>query len=145
MMNIGEISDRFEIQDLLVRYADAIDRKDFDQLDSVFAPDAVIDYTAFGGIAGSYAKIKGWLAEVLAPFPGYQHLVANPSIRLAGDHAKGRVMCLNPIVIPGTEDPPRVGFHGLWYIDDYLRTTEGWRIARRSEERCFSHNFETPG
>jgi hypothetical protein len=77
MMNIGEISDRFEIQDLLVRYADAIDRKDFDQLDSVFAPDAVIDYTAFGGIAGNYPKIKAWLAKVLAPLPGFQHLVAN--------------------------------------------------------------------
>jgi hypothetical protein len=54
-------------------------------------------------------------------------------------------MCLNPIVLPGKEDPPRVGFHGLWYIDDYLRTAQGWRIASRKEERCFSHNFGMPG
>jgi hypothetical protein len=145
MMNIDEISDRLEIQDLSIRYADAIDRKDFDQLDLVFTPDAVIDYTAFGGIAGNYPKIKAWLAEVLAPLPGFQHLVANPSIRLTGNSASGRIMCLNPMVMPGTDDQLRVGFHGLWYIDDYLRTADGWRIARRSEERCFSHNFGEPG
>lgn len=140
MMSLSEISDRLEIQDLLVRYADAIDRHDFDQLDTVFTPDAEIDYTVFGGIAGRYPEIKAWLKEALAPFPAYQHMVANADVRLDGDRATGRIMCLNPMALPG-EDPPRVGFNGLWYIDTYRRTPQGWRIATRTEERSFSHNF----
>jgi hypothetical protein len=47
-----EISDRIQIQDLLVRYTRAIDTKDWALLDTCFLPDAQVDYTATGGIAG---------------------------------------------------------------------------------------------
>jgi len=40
-----EISDRLEIQNLLVSYCDAIDGRNWDVLDNIFTPDAVIDYT----------------------------------------------------------------------------------------------------
>ena len=46
--------DRFAIEDLLQRYTTAIDDKDWDLLDTVFAPDAVLDYTTSGGPKGSY-------------------------------------------------------------------------------------------
>ena len=28
----------------------------------------------------------------------------------------------------------------LWYLDRYVRTPQGWRIAQRSEEQCCAHN-----
>lgn len=141
MLSLQEISDRLEIQDLLVRYADAIDQRKWDQLDSVFTADADIDYTAFGGPAGRYPEIKIWLENALAVSPGYQHLVANADIRVSGDTATGRVMCFNPMIVPGDEDPPRVGFFGLWYVDEYLRSVDGWRIAKRFEVSAFTHNI----
>ena len=49
-MSLEEISDRLEIQDLLVAYSYAIDSRDWAALDDVFTPDAHIDYTVFGGI-----------------------------------------------------------------------------------------------
>ena len=49
LLDLQEISDRIEIQDLLSRYTDAIDRRDWDALDGVFTPDAFIDYTSVGG------------------------------------------------------------------------------------------------
>ncbi|MDO7842175.1 nuclear transport factor 2 family protein [Sphingomonas immobilis] len=149
MLSLQEISDRIEIAMLLDRYAGAIDRIDMALLDSVFTPDAAIDYTAFaewGGIAGSYPEIRAWLAAGLPRSPGFQHIVANKEIALDGDAATGRILCLNPIVLPvaDTDGRPRVGFHGLWYLDRYVRTAAGWRIAARTEERCFSHNFPEP-
>jgi hypothetical protein len=60
--SLEEISDRLEIQDLQVAYSHAIDFKRFDELDDVFTPDAHIDYTVFGGPAGSYPEIKKYLA-----------------------------------------------------------------------------------
>jgi hypothetical protein len=146
MLGLQEISDRMEIDMLLDRYAGAIDRVDMDLLDRVFTPDARIDYTAFaewGGIKGSYPEIRAWLAQGLGRSPGHQHIVANREIEIDGDRATGRVLCLNPMVLPvaDSDGRPRVGFHGLWYLDEYRRTDAGWRITSRTESRCFSHNF----
>lgn len=69
MLSVAEISDRLEIQQLLVDYSSAIDQRRFDDLDRVFTPDAYIDYRALGGIDGRYPKIKQWLSQVLGNFP----------------------------------------------------------------------------
>jgi hypothetical protein len=34
-----------------------------------------------------------------------------------------------------------VFFCGLWYHDEYLRTLDGWRMTKRVEEKCFTHNM----
>lgn len=146
MLSLQEISDRMEIEKLLVAYSSAIDKVDMDALDDVFTPDAYIDYTAFaewGAIAGDYPTIKAWLGEGLAQSSGHQHMIGNVELHLDGDVGTGRVLCLNPMVMDLEDDDgrPRVGFHGLWYIDEYVRTPDGWRIKSRKEERCFSHNF----
>ena len=52
MLDLQEISDRLEIQQLMINYSTAIDQRDFDKLDQVFTPDAYIDYRAMGGIDG---------------------------------------------------------------------------------------------
>ncbi|QIS04203.1 hypothetical protein F5X71_19380 [Nocardia brasiliensis] len=48
MLDLQEISDRLEIQQLLVAYATAVDSGNFDAFDEVFVEDADIDLTAFG-------------------------------------------------------------------------------------------------
>ena len=60
MMDLQEISDRLEIQDLFARYSFAIDERDWDALDTIFTPDAQIDYTETGGAKGSWAQIQAW-------------------------------------------------------------------------------------
>src|SRR6202022_443654 len=68
MLSQAEISDRLEIQQLLVDYSTAIDLRRFDDLDAVFTPDAYIDYTALGGIEGRYPEVKACLAGGLPNF-----------------------------------------------------------------------------
>jgi hypothetical protein len=34
-------------------------------------------------------------------------------------------------------DTNQVMFCGLWYVDEFARTPEGWRMTRRVEEKCF--------
>jgi hypothetical protein len=31
-------------------------------------------------------------------------------------------------------------FLGLYYVDQLVRTPQGWRIAERVEEGCYQHN-----
>ncbi|OBE98632.1 nuclear transport factor 2 family protein [Mycobacterium sp. 852002-10029_SCH5224772] len=139
MLSLAEISDRLEIQQLLVDYSTAIDNRRFDDLDEVFTPDAYIDYTALGGIEGRFPEVKKWLAEVLPNFPVYSHMLGNFSVRIDGDTASSRVICFNPMVLPG--DPGKRGdqilFCGLWYDDEFVRTPQGWRMSRRVETKTF--------
>ncbi|GAS95196.1 hypothetical protein RMCC_2162 [Mycolicibacterium canariasense] len=135
MLSIEEISDRLEIQDLLIAYSTAIDTRRFDDLDRVFTPDAYIDYRAMGGVDGHFPEVKAWLAQVLPNFPAYAHMLGNVDIRLAGDTATSRTLCFNPMVLGGEQQ--QVLFCGLWYEDEFVRTGEGWRMSRRVEVKCF--------
>ncbi|MHB1137372.1 MAG: nuclear transport factor 2 family protein [Microthrixaceae bacterium] len=144
MLDLQEISDRLELTDLMVRYSHAVDTRSWDEFDDIFTPDAVIDYTAFGGPRGTLEETKQYLASTLSQFPSFQHLLANPELRIDGDSATGRTMCFNPMGVArpeGEAGEPRMFFCGLWYLDTFRRTEQGWRIATRSEEKSWTHNM----
>ena len=135
MMDLQEISDRFEIQQLMIDYSTAIDSRRFDDLDRLFTPDAFIDYSASGGTQGRFPEVKAWLADILPRFPAYVHLLGNFDLKIDGDAATGRTMCFNPMVL--SEEPKQVLYCGIWYVDEFVRTADRWRIARRVEEKSF--------
>jgi SnoaL-like domain len=135
MLSLEEISDRLEIQQLLVAYSTAIDQRRFDDLDLVFTRDAYIDYRAMGGIDGQFPDVKAWLSQVLPNFPAYSHLLGNFDVRIDGDTGKSRTLCFNPMVLGG--DNNQILFCGLWYDDEFVRTPDGWRMTRRVETKCF--------
>jgi hypothetical protein len=144
MLSQQELSDRFEIQDLVYRYSQIIDTRDFDALRSdVFTQDAHIDYSVFGGSVGGLEEtiefLKGAMTQEL--FSTFYHLNANIQITLDGDSATGRVMCFNPQeMIIGEEK--QLFMLGLWYVDEYRRTAQGWRMCKRVEEKSWA--FNTP-
>ena len=141
MMSLQEISDRLEIQDLFARYSFAIDERNWDGLDSVFTPDAKIDYSETGGAKGDFAEIKAWLPKALGDrFPRYQHMVATTKLELNGDEARSRTILFNPMVYAKPDGTEQVFFIGLWYRDRLVRTPDGWRIAERYEEMSYAHN-----
>jgi 3-phenylpropionate/cinnamic acid dioxygenase small subunit len=140
MMDLQEISDRLEIQDLFARYSFAIDDRDWDALDTVFTPDARIDYSETGGAVGSFDRIKAWLPVALQRFPRYQHMVATTRLMLDGDRATSRTILFNPMVHRAEDGAEQTFFIGLWYRDTLVRTHAGWRIAERHEEFGWTHN-----
>ncbi|MDJ0343008.1 nuclear transport factor 2 family protein [Streptomyces sp. H10-C2] len=141
MLSLAEISDRLEIQDLMVDYCHAVDTRQWDLLDAVFTAGAVIDYTATGGPRGTLPQIKDFLGSVMGRFPAYQHLLGNASVRLDGDTATGRTMCHNPLVLPGDQGAADGGvlYCGMWYIDAFVRVAGAWRIAERVQEKSYMH------
>ena len=136
-LSLQQISDRLEINDLLVRYTRAIDQKDWELLDTVFTPDAEVDYVASGGIKERYPEVRAWLAKVLALFPVTVHYVTNSEVTLEGDRAAARTAVYNPMFLGNADG----SFHhfavGAYYVDELVRTEAGWRIARRREEQAF--------
>ena len=149
MLTLQEISDRIEIQDLLVRYSHAVDTRDWDLYDTVFTPDAFIDYTCFGGPAGTLKEIRAFLEMAMPRFSSFQHMIANTALEFVdGDTVKGRTICHNPMVMDLGDGKSHVFYCGLWYLDLIVRTADGWRIKERVEEKSYTHNmpegFEVP-
>jgi hypothetical protein len=140
MLSLQEISDRMEIQQLMIDYSSAIDQHEFDRLDEVFTSDAYIDYRAMGGIDGHYPEVKAWLKPALAAFPHYCHMIGNMAIKVTGDTASSRTICFNPMEVDLGSGQRQVMFLGLWYVDKFVRTPRGWRISERVEEACYAHN-----
>ena len=133
-LSVRELSDRIQIQDLLVRYTRAIDAKDWALLDTCFLPDAHVDYTATGGVAGPYPEVRAWLARALAPFPITVHYVTNSQVELDGDRARARTLVLNPMFFANPDGSLHDFTVGATYVDELVWTDDGWRIARSSEE-----------
>jgi hypothetical protein len=129
------LTDRAEIDDLLTRYATALDRRRWEDLSEVFTPDAVLDYRSAGGIRGRFPEVRDWLVSVLPLFTWTQHLVVNRAVELVpgADRATARSLFQNPngAVVDGA---PWVFTVGGSYHDRLVRTGEGWRIWHRVEE-----------
>ncbi len=140
-LSLQEISDRFEIQDMLYAYSDIIDSQDFDKLRDIFVEDAHIDYSVFGGPVGKRDEIISFLKQAMPQFTNTQHLNANIQVSINGNEATGRVMCFNPMEMKPSEDETHVFMLGLWYMDKYIRTDEGWRIKERVEQKSWAFNL----
>ncbi|WP_404476576.1 nuclear transport factor 2 family protein [Novosphingobium sp. BL-52-GroH] len=138
-LSVQEMSDRFEIQDLIVGYCYAVDTQSWDALDDIFAADAVIDYSEMVGVRGGLAEIKQFLANSLAPILAFQHAVSTTQYKIEGDRAQTRTACYNPMTVSDGATTDTLVF-GLWYIHDFVRTAEGWRISRLYEQKCYRLN-----
>ncbi len=130
------IADRLQLLDLCVRYATGVDRKDWDLFRTCFTEDAVIDYTATGGPRNPLDGTVEFLSQAMQPFVGTQHFMINHEVEIDGDTATGRLGFYNPMPLQ-TEHGKLFILYGGWYIDEYRRTPEGWRISARSQELSF--------
>lgn len=141
IMSLQEISDRFQITDLLTDYCSAIDTKDIDNFDHIFTDDACIDYSKAGGPKADLPTIKKFLQENLGNLPR-QHIISNIKIQINDNYAQVRCLCFNPLELPSRGDALEVAFWGLWYNDKFIRTSHGWRIQERVTEPCYNWKIQ---
>jgi hypothetical protein len=134
-VDLQQISDRLEIQDVLVRYTRAIDTGEWDKLDTVFTPDAEIDYTESGGIVDTYPVVKPWLAEMLPMFfPKRMHTLGQLEITLDGDEALCSAYFHNPMPMDDGHGGEKIVELGGIYRHTMIRTPDGWRSRKLHEE-----------
>ena len=162
-MNMPDPVDRLAIEDTIVRYTIAIDEKDWDLLDTVFTPDAHLDYSSSApGVDDAnadYPTVKGWLQMALSIFPMTQHMVGKTYIRSwDGDTAKCTTLFHNPMGMPVADDGKTwdpngsklfLFYVGGWYHDTVTRTPDGFRIVKKVEQAGyhdggFPEGFDIP-
>jgi hypothetical protein len=134
MLDLQTISDRIEIDDLITHYTRAVDQLDWALYDTVFTPDATIDYTASGGIAGTRDEVRDWLAATLPMFATMQHYVCQKEVVLDGDTAEARVWLMNPMAIEQPDGSMWRMEMGGFYLHQLVRTPDGWRSRELVEK-----------
>ncbi|HUA87971.1 MAG TPA: nuclear transport factor 2 family protein [Steroidobacteraceae bacterium] len=123
--------DQRAIEQLLYDYAWMVDQRLWQMMDSVFAPDATIDYASTGGKKGPYRPTLEWLARALAPWPLNLHHITNVAVSVRGDEAQSRCYFSAPMGRARGDGSQEVIVNAGYYLDTLVRTAAGWRIRER--------------
>jgi SnoaL-like domain len=119
---------RHQIDDLLGRYCQAIDRCDIERLKSVYWPDAHDDHGVFTGNACDFAE---WVIPALRQLGRTMHLIANCVIEFDDeDHAHGETYVVAYHEVPGELGATNAVAGGR-YLDRFERRDGEWRISER--------------
>ena len=129
------LQDRAEIDDLLARYGFALDLREWDDLRSVFAADAEIDYSMSTQQHAGIDEIVEFFRRTASRVAATQHLMHTSLVWPTGpDTAEGRTHVTAHHTAYGVAAPvpPESTFTVTGtYTDRYVRTADGWRIRYR--------------
>ena len=131
---VKALEDKLEIKEVLYRYSLMVDRRRWELMDEVFAPDGTIDYTSVGngGKLGPYKEMLSWLDASLEPWPMNLHFITNEIIEISGDTARS-TCCFNAPMGQKKEKGGQTFLTNAgYYHDDLVRTADGWRIRHRN-------------
>ena len=130
--------DVLEIEQLLYRYARAIDAKDWKALEQVFTPDARIHYAVERGAELSAGELGVWLAGAMTIFKQTQHVVTNPLVEVDGDAARcTSYLTATHLQVRKSDGVELRTTEGSMYGDTLVRTRDGWRISSRRLDRLW--------
>lgn len=114
--------DYVEIYNLLGRYSNVFDFRQWDQLDQIFTADAVLDASSEG-----HPVVTG-VTMMQAIFPQHPPENVHTNLNFVIEEYDGRTAKAHTRAL--TIDPDRKVVAG-YYKDDLVKTPDGWRIARR--------------
>lgn len=119
--------DRQDIADVLLCYATGIDRRDWTLFRSIFTEDCELDYGEIGAFKGADAVTE--FMQRAHELAGHtMHRLTNQVIAVDGDSAHARTYVDALIML--ADNSSGVNAAGF-YDDDFVRTENGWQIARR--------------
>ncbi|HEX9832168.1 MAG TPA: nuclear transport factor 2 family protein [Mycobacterium sp.] len=120
------MTDRDEIVALTIRYATAIDSRQYELLSTVFTADADLDYGEVGHWTGA-TEVTEFMDRAHAGAANTLHRMSNQVIAVDGDSATARTYVDALILGPDGSGVNAIGY----YDDEVARTSNGWRISKR--------------
>lgn len=137
-MDLQQLNDRLEINELLVRYSEALNRADWDAWKNCFTVRAHLDYTTAGGIAGTREDAVAWLAPTLSGFDMRIGRISNVLITFdTADHATVSSQYSMTMRLGAADANPTYIEAAGWYDDTAVRTDDGWRLSARTERIAY--------
>ena len=145
------IEDRAELIELLGRYADIADLKQFTDLPGrVFTDPLTLDFESVTAMPPMTVPLAGYV-EVLrasfAPWAATHHVISGHVVDLDGDratiHAHVRAEHWLPPHLAG--DGPGRWLVAGFYDDEAVRTADGWRLSRVKLTATYQENAQLAG
>lgn len=138
----AELQDRYDIGQVMIRYATSVDQRDLDRYATCFTDD--VEVTGFSG--GTMKGLEGyipWVGEALTKFRGTHHQITNQEIEIDGDraHLRSYVQATHELA----SDPTTLLVLWAIYDDRLVRTADGWRITHHHLERLIDSKRITTG
>ncbi|MDX2157103.1 MAG: nuclear transport factor 2 family protein [Hyphomicrobiaceae bacterium] len=140
--SFDRIADRLAIQDLMARYAQGVDRRDWEKVRSTFHPDAYDDHGDYRGGVDGFIE---WVRQRHAQIPQSMHFLGNCSIEFTGpDTALAETYYIARQTYGGDAERARAMLGAgarpgpmeaeIWgrYIDIVERRNGSWRTVRRT-------------
>lgn len=124
-----DAEEKERIEELLIRYAEACDTRNWELLDAVFHEDVIAQYGAEYHLHGR-SQVVLMIRSMLGGCGPTQHLLGNFRITVHGRHADSRCYVRAAHAGRGVH----AGQHyEVWaeYIDHLVREDRAWRITRR--------------
>ena len=142
------LTDRADLIELLGRYADIADLKDFTELPGrVFTDPLTLDFESVAGIPLMTVPLADYLESLrtaFAPFLATHHAITGHVVEIDGDsatiHAHVRAEHWLPAELTGG-GPNRwlvIGF----YDNEAVRTPDGWRLSRVRLTSTYQENAQ---
>jgi 3-phenylpropionate/cinnamic acid dioxygenase small subunit len=123
-------ADQQRIAEVLIRYATGIDFKDWALLRTCWTEEVDVDYGEVGRYSGADA-ITGLMEQLHNAMGPTYHRLTNFTIAVDGDRATARSYV--HAVLQAVPQDAASWVEALGHYDDELvRTSDGWRIARRT-------------
>jgi ketosteroid isomerase-like protein len=124
---VRELHDRALIGDLLLRFARALDERDWAGYAALYAEDGVLQLP--WGPPRPRDGLEQDTEANLGRFHATQHISSNHQIAVAGDAATSRSY-LQAVHVVDPDAPDGNWTLGGWYDCTYRRTPDGWRFTR---------------
>jgi SnoaL-like domain len=125
---LRRLVDEADVSQVILRYADGIDRRQFDRVWACFAPDAYVSGSSFSGPLDEYLPK---LLEGVQAFGATQHFMGNQLITVEGDQAHTETYAVARHFRDAAGEH-EVIVMGVRYVDDLNRMEDGrWVISRR--------------
>lgn len=138
---IARLAAKEEIRDLVLAYSRAIDRKDFDLLETLYDIGAGDEHGCNpSGTAEEFFKI---MRSSSGPALTLQHSITNHSIKVDGDRGEGEVYLIGSHVIARDDGSTYMFLLGARYLDRYIRREGEWKFADRLVVADWCKHFES--
>ena len=128
---VQRLHDRLDVSEAITRYAFALDRRDWDAFDSIFADQVLVELPHVpSGSTVSRAQFKQMAIDTVGGFDATHHPIANHLVSISGDTAECECYANAWHTLPtdrGVTDYCLVRGFYRWGLE---RTPDGWRINR---------------
>ncbi len=133
---LDQVVQRFAVSGVMASYAAGVDLRDWELVESCFAPDAQVHGTKMSADFGTYFP---FLCAELEKFERTVHFLGNQRCRLAADSAWLETYAIARHFWTESGSPRQLTL-SVRYRDDLRFASQGWVIARRVVELDWTDN-----